>query len=277
VTREWDDAEYMYQIHTANRMLVGAPPTHPQDYLKRHLLALGASATIFASNRRVGDASVASSKKGPRRLKSTTPLKDIFLKRYNNGAPAIRPMAAKARRYSAPDPILQRTTAGESPPSRFTLLETLLCVREGVASEELHLLLDYFGLHQRGLELMHTLKTELRDDLVNYFGHEPYFEDDSKLAFIIGFVFEAVSGNDRAAEKLNTAKSGSKILEKASVIVHKFLDEDHRGVQGVTDAKAYTRRVDYLYERDALDQLQAWDPQRSAREVSQEKAGHKGE
>lgn len=40
--REWEDTEYIYQLHTPQRLFVGAPPTEPQDYHKRIQLMLGA-------------------------------------------------------------------------------------------------------------------------------------------------------------------------------------------------------------------------------------------
>lgn len=50
--KEWEDAEYIYQIHTQQRILVGDPPAKPEDYLKRFVLALGGGAAHFARKRR---------------------------------------------------------------------------------------------------------------------------------------------------------------------------------------------------------------------------------
>lgn len=52
--KEWEDAEYTYQLHTSQRVFVGAPSKNPQDYLKRFFLMLGGSVSNFARNRRHG-------------------------------------------------------------------------------------------------------------------------------------------------------------------------------------------------------------------------------
>jgi hypothetical protein len=82
--REWEDAEYIYQLHPPQRIFVGSPPTDPQDYHKRALLMFGASASNFAVNLRQGgkQQEVALSKKGPRGLKTTTPVRETFQQRY---------------------------------------------------------------------------------------------------------------------------------------------------------------------------------------------------
>ena len=52
--RKWEDAEYIYQLHTPQRVFVGSPPKDPQDYLKRFFPMLGGSVSNFARNRRFG-------------------------------------------------------------------------------------------------------------------------------------------------------------------------------------------------------------------------------
>ena len=75
LTEKWDDAEFILIVHSPSRIFVGAPPTEPQDYHKRFLFALGGSASNFARNRRRGGrALIIESKKGPRGLKTTSPV-----------------------------------------------------------------------------------------------------------------------------------------------------------------------------------------------------------
>jgi hypothetical protein len=111
--REWEDAEYIYQLHSLQRIFVGSPPTDPQDYHKRALLMFGASASNFAVNRRQGgkQQEVALSKKGPRGLKTTTPVRETFQQRYIGDKSAalnrgningMMAVAKKAQRTSPP-------------------------------------------------------------------------------------------------------------------------------------------------------------------------------
>ncbi|KAK5151131.1 hypothetical protein LTS14_009627 [Recurvomyces mirabilis] len=86
--QEWDDIDYVLDTHSASRIFVGAPPTEPQDFLKRFTLALGVSASNLARNRRPGGtALITAAKKGPRGLKTTSPVKDIFHEKFIAGGP----------------------------------------------------------------------------------------------------------------------------------------------------------------------------------------------
>lgn len=112
---EWEDAEYIYQLDTPQRVFVGAPPKDPEDYLKRFFLMLGGSVSNFARNRRYGGSNlIVESKKGPRGLKTTTPAREIFQPRYvaNGNAvfstgnlTALASIANKAQRMHAPSAI----------------------------------------------------------------------------------------------------------------------------------------------------------------------------
>lgn len=104
--------EHILSVHSPQRIFVGAPPSDAQEYLKRFLLALGASASNFARNRRPGGrALIVESKKGPRGLKTTSPVKDIFRAHYLYDSPialttpnvvAMLAVATKAERTSQP-------------------------------------------------------------------------------------------------------------------------------------------------------------------------------
>lgn len=158
--KEWEDAEYIYQIHTQQRILVRDPPAKPEDYLKRFVLALGGGAAHFARKRRreLAD-TLQMSKKGPRGLKMTIPVRDVFQKRYTQGAQAVLStpnmlamlgIAIRSVRPCKPSidaKAFFRTIAVQP---QLTPVQLLTCVREGMAAEEMHLLFDYSDLHQRG-------------------------------------------------------------------------------------------------------------------------------
>lgn len=82
LNRRWEDAEFVYQIHTTERSFVGAPPKYPQDYRKRLLLMVGASVTNFARNRREGGRhSFVGSKRGRRGFPTESPVTKAFRSR----------------------------------------------------------------------------------------------------------------------------------------------------------------------------------------------------
>lgn len=274
---EWEDAEYICQLHTPQRVFVGGPPKDPGEYFKRFTLMLGArtSAANFARNKRSsGRASIIESKKGPRGLKETSPMKDIFYPRYvENGNAVLSPgnlsalvaVANKAQRTHAPLCDIEQLSHEVTSQPHLTPVQLLDSVREGIAAEEMHLLFDYFGFHQGNIKLLRTLKTAVHEDLVKYVG-DGYMEDESQLPFVIGYIFNIVRDTEIAAAQLKLPAHGSKVLSKASDVVKAFLENGNAGRRGLTQARMLTRAVQYAYAHDQLESVQIFDPQREQRE-----------
>ncbi|KAF2172731.1 hypothetical protein M409DRAFT_49268 [Zasmidium cellare ATCC 36951] len=248
---DWKDMDYIISLHSPQRIFVGAPPTEAIEYLKRFVLALGASATNFARNRRTGGRSlIVESKKGPRGLKTTTPVKDVFHDRYMLGETAklstanliaMLSVAAKAERTSNPSTDLQSLARELVTQKQYSPLQLLDIVREGVAGEELHLNFDYFGLHQRSWKMLRTLQAHLHADLVKYFG-ETYMEEESQLPYVIGYLFEVVWGSDRIMEALRI-EGGSRMLHTAAEILDRFLRDEENSAKSITAAKTSSNAV----------------------------------
>ncbi|KAF7186234.1 hypothetical protein HII31_12476, partial [Pseudocercospora fuligena] len=246
----WPDMDYLISVHSPQRIFVGAPPTDAAEYLKRFLLAMGASASNFARNRRPGGrALIVPSKKGPRGLKTTSPVKDVFGPKYiyreSKAVPLTTPnlvamlaVASKAERTSTPSVELQAFSREMLLQKQFTPIQLLTIVREGVAAEELHLLFDYFAIHRKGYEILQTLQTRLHDRFVKYFG-PAYLEDKVQLPFIVGYIFEVVRGSDRIAEDLRIDQDlrASRMLYEASEVLRETLEADH-GAQSIEKARA---------------------------------------
>ncbi|KXT09032.1 hypothetical protein AC579_2546 [Pseudocercospora musae] len=247
----WPDIDYLISVHSPQRIFVGTPPTDAAEYLKRFLLAMGASASNFARNRRPGGrALIVPSKKGPRGLKTTSPVKDVFGPKYiyrkSKAVPLTRPnliamlaVASKAERTSTPSVELQAFAREMLLQKQFTPTQLLTIVREGVAAEELHLLFDYHAIHRKGYEILQTLRIQLHDRFVEYFG-PGYLE--VQLPFIVGYIFEVVRGSDRTAEDLGIDQNlrPSRMLYEASEALRQTLKDD-RGSQSIEKARALSR------------------------------------
>lgn len=223
------------------------------------------SASAFARNRRGGkSAKLPESKTGPRGLKTTSPVKDIFRASYVDGESfalsvsniiAMLCVAAKAERTSGPSFEVLAFTRNTATQRHFTTLQILQAVREGVASEEMHLLFDYFGLHQRAYTLLDTLRRELDGEMLRYFGPN-YIEDYSQLPYMVGYIFEVARGSDRVAEELRIKHNGSKMLLRASEIVAKFLEgETKERRSSYIRAKSLTKAAVHMYQTGELDRL----------------------
>jgi hypothetical protein len=252
--RQWEDAEYLYQLHTPQRIFVGAAPTTPQDYHKCILLMFDASAQNFAPNRRQGGKQeLIPSKKGPKGLTSTSPVRDIFQPRsvgdkhaiLNRGnINAMMSVARKAQRTSPPLVDIDQLMREMDSQQELSPVQLLTCVREGVAAEELHLLFDYFGVHERGITLLRQVRTAFHDDLVGAFD-DPNFDDEARLPYVVASIFEIVARGDKAGKLGEYFGHDGKILNRASAVVRAFLDREDAGKHGLVQARAPTRAVQY--------------------------------
>lgn len=174
---------------------------------------------------------------------------------------ALVAIAKKAQRMHVPLCDVEQLAREVTSQPQMTLVKLLACVREGIAAEEMHLLFDYFGLHQRGIELLRKLKDGVQDDMVECFGEE-YIEDESQLPYVVGYIFDIVHGADKAAEHLKLQSQGSKILNKASDLLKEFLEHDNTGMQGLMQTRALTRSVQYAHAKGKLQDVQVWNPQK---------------
>lgn len=78
INTRWDDMELLFVLH--ENFFVGDRPKTPDDYLKRLVLSLGASASTFAKNKR--NQQIGKSKRGPRCLTELAPIARMFHQRY---------------------------------------------------------------------------------------------------------------------------------------------------------------------------------------------------
>lgn len=237
---EWKDMDYIIAQHSPARMFIGAEPTDPQEYWKRFALCLGASATAFARNRRTGGSEkLPEAKKGPRGLKTTSPIRDIFRPRYidlgnavltNSNVIAMLAVANKSQRTSMPVADATKLSNKLSAQGHLTSIQLLASIREGMAAEELHLVFDYFQMHQKGYDVLKKVQTAVQDDMVKYFGPD-YIENESQLPYIVGYIFEVVRGSDRIAENLRGEAGTSKVLQNASDTLKEFLETDSNALR----------------------------------------------
>ncbi|CAK1366228.1 unnamed protein product [Cercospora beticola] len=259
LTAPWRDIEYMIETHSAKRLFVGAPPSEPSDYLKRFVLALGGSAATFARNRRPGGGRslIVHSKKGPRGLKTTTPVRDTFEPRYVDHDQAVvskanlvamLSVAMKARRTNSPSVDLSVLHAQITTQRDLTPTQVLQVVREGMAGEEHHLIFDYI--------LLRMLHTHLTGQLSRYFGPN-FIENESELPFIIGYVFEVMAGSDRIAQALQLELGGSNMLHTAAETMKAFLEDGTNARQGLINTKVWTRAYHFHHRQGTVDQLMA--------------------
>jgi hypothetical protein len=82
LTKSWPDMDLCFAIQGPEPFFVGSPPTSPDDYLKRFILAMGGSATNFVAKNNRKKKGVKVSKRGPQSLKELAPVLSTFRARY---------------------------------------------------------------------------------------------------------------------------------------------------------------------------------------------------
>lgn len=230
LTMRWQDMDYILSVHSSQRIFAGPTPTNPSQYLKHFLLAFGANA--------IGErADLTSRTRKPSTLKTTSPVKDIFRPRYVGDRSAklttqnlisMLSVALKSRRMSRPPIDLAEFSARMIEQRRYTVIELLRIIHEGLAAEELHLLFDYFLLDQRGTDFLKSVHKRLGPELMSNF-HTTTVEETWRLPLNVGYIFKSTEESSRLAEELGIESHGDTMLDRARIILLNFLAGDDIG------------------------------------------------
>lgn len=127
----------------------------------------------------------------------------------------------------------------------------------------MHLLFDYFGVHERGITLLREVRTAVHDDLVTCFG-ELYLIEEALLPQIVVHIFDIVARIAKAAEQSKISDYNVDTLNKASGVVKAFLEQEGAISRGLMGARELMRAVQYARENGrGMESVQIWDPQRA--------------
>ncbi|ESZ94889.1 hypothetical protein SBOR_4765 [Sclerotinia borealis F-4128] len=223
----WPLMDQAIAVHTPERVFVGGAPQKMQACFRQACLMLGCSPTQFAANRRPGRGSVAS-KNGPRGLKETSPIGDLFRKGFEKGSITLTLHIENILNDQARDEELSRNPKAKSlkyewrRTKRLTSLQFLEALTGAISLELSDLNFNYFELHQQSVMLLRKVNVELKADLQNVFGPN-YLENESQLPFVGLYVVMAACNTEKTAENIGLRGTSSLLLEKAGEIVEKFL------------------------------------------------------
>lgn len=154
VAEPWTDMDYLIQIHTPKRWFIGGLPTTVEDSLKRFDLALGASVTMYARNRRVTKVQASSKGLGERRFRKFYPIHDILRERYciPERTTTLTCGRIEALLSSQGQEIIDshemRLTKDQWLKAR-KLTAAQLLLQQGLVNDELHMQFDYLSMEAR--------------------------------------------------------------------------------------------------------------------------------
>lgn len=229
----WPDLETFISIHTPEKLFVGGYPTTLEDSVKKYYLMMGVAPRAFARdhsrrNQR-GRMNIASGK-GPRIWNVDSPIFAIFKKRLVEmtgsaewTVDSIERLLNEASQSKSQQKAARRRWEKTQ---QLTMLQLLDALQAGLAVEAKGLHFNYLDMHFKCIELLHTLRNELHEKFVHYWGPQ-YLEHDGQISSIAGYIIYVASESQKlvkASKELRKADVGSDILIKAGSVVKAFLD-----------------------------------------------------
>jgi hypothetical protein len=223
----WLLMDQVIAIHGEDRIFVGAKPTTLVDCFKQIILTLGVSAESFARSQRKRKLVV--SKKGPRGLKETSAMNEIFKEELRRGGTMSLTVhnIEKLLNEQSQSVDSKRLHRSWTKTKQLTHVELLEALRFAVPTELKKLEVNYFRLHEQSIDLLRRLNRELDTDLRKFPG-ALRIENECQLPFVGIYVVQAAMGTQQVAENMRISDAGSRLLDKAGGIVDEFMGELER-------------------------------------------------
>ena len=281
--RVWKDMEMVISLQSPERMFVGNAPRQLDEYLKRFILSMGYSASIFASNRSRGG--LAASPRGPRSLMELGKVGALFKGRYcKNDANVswtsesmkaiieakfdddsdeestekdgkLQPKAdgssrkSQKAKQSATGALLKRPKRDRKSVPTVDFLEDLA---NALHAEALELTFDYLRLHRFCWILLRQVNDTCKPKLLEMYG-PGYLPKECDLPWMVGYIFMTATNTSRIADVLlprrGTGKVSSQLLALAAEQIKGMVD----GGAGAIQLKVLQEFLGYGIEMEGLD------------------------
>ncbi|CZT05260.1 uncharacterized protein RCO7_10896 [Rhynchosporium graminicola] len=226
----WPMMDEVIALHGAECMFVGGISTTIKDCFKQICLMLGYSPAQYAKNQRNPKPIV--SKKGPRGLRATSPLTELFYQglREPDGRMTVtlhnveELLNDQARDADlAANPTAKKLRHEWATTKRLTSIQLLEALGTSIPQELPKLELDYFAMHAQSIGLLRRMKRDLDADYIRFFGSANHIENESQLPNLGPWALMAA---DRFAGSTTHADAGHRFLSKAAKAMEKSLREE---------------------------------------------------
>lgn len=277
----WKDAELLITLHSPEAFFAGDPPKGLEEYLKRFMLSVGYSASIFASNRRRNSPAV--SARGPRSLKKLCKVGELFAGRYcdneravawtcesiqqiieakmdddsddsenDSSRPKVSDTKKKSRRVkqSATGSLIRKPKGVER---GIPTLEFLNDLANALHAECLELSIDYLRVHRYCWKLLRRVNEVCRPKLLEYYGGG-YLEKENQLPFVVGYIFMTATQTSRVVNLLprrTGIEVSSLLLATAATSIEEMIDTG----EGTTEIEMLEKLCGYQLDFGALEQM----------------------
>ena len=279
LSKVWQDMELLIALQGTENVFVGNYPKTLDEYLKRFMLSMGYSATLFASNRRSGT-SIASPK-GPRGLQELAKVSHMFTGRYCNNERAVNfsdESIMEVIEEMFDDDIDDESAKPKGKQTKTAASGALLRNKEGVVkhdvptvdflkhlvnalhAESMELTMDYFRLHRFSWMLLRSVNEKCKPKLLDMYG-PGYLEKENQLPFVVGYIFMAATTTSRVAKHLLPKRTGevtSKLLATAAEALGDMIGSGAGRMEIEVLEKQYGFAVD-LSEVDEVEEVEVHD------------------
>ena len=280
----WKDMELVISLQGHDKFFVGDAPSGLEEYLKRFLLSMGYSASIFAANRRA-NANVASSK-GPRGLSELCAVGKLFSGRYCNNDLAVswtketmKPIIeaklddedddegdddttsttqkanqgstkrAQKTKQSSSGALLRKPKGnGQS----LGTTDFLLDIANGLNAETLELSVDYLRVHRFCWRLLRAVNDACKPRLLRTYGGG-YLEQESQLPFVVGYIFMAATATSQIAGVLIPRRAGVEVSSALLVTAAQAINEMIETGAGAIEIKMLEKIIGAELDFSALE------------------------
>ncbi|KAI4713823.1 hypothetical protein J4E89_001271 [Alternaria sp. Ai002NY15] len=245
LSEEWKDLQTLWDMQGNSAYFIGEPPKDFEGHWKNYLMAIGASATNWASSKR--NTKVKETKANARLLKFKGPVSAWMASRIaTNGderlitaeaiEDAIKDGASHHSSLAAVAPTIQRQTH---------IIQKLATALHAEAPE---ITFDYFTMHDLCWELMGRMKERFSPIIAAKSGKQ-WEAQKSNLPFVVGFVFSTAAGK----KDIETdGVPSEELLKIAAQVTKKFLEEGKGSV--VTE----TGRLEGHFDSFGTEQVDMW-------------------
>ena len=232
LSKPWKDMELIIALQSTERLFVGNTPNDLESYLKRFLLSMGYSPTVFASNRR-RNAPIASAR-GPRGLSELCGAGTLFKGRYCSNEHSVtwttesmqpiidakmeddsdsedsrRKGSSKVKTAVSGSLIRRPKRISKTVPT----IDFLRDLAHALHAETLELSVDYLRLHRSCWMLLRQVNDACKPQLLDKIG-AGYLEKESQLPFVVGYILMVATQTNGVANLLLPRRPGVQVSSR---------------------------------------------------------------
>ena len=231
----WPEMETFISVNTPERLFVGGLPTTLEDCFKRYSLMMGTAPENFARDHqsRNRGRGLKHAKKGPRDWHVDPPIVKIFKERYLSLDGSVRWTIFNIESLlKEADTEVHAVKRRWEKSHQLSPSQLLSALQIALAREFPELTYDYFGMHNKCLNLLRQLRSENHDKLLQYCGPN-YLEREDQISTVAGYIIMVAVRTEKAGEAMTRQSTGSHMLVKAGRIMGDFIGTQASVNQGL--------------------------------------------